>query len=115
MVEAKDKIQALSIRADQVPTDTEPKRQKFKLTLFVRAEEETGDTFEEIEIIRPTLNELKKKICEKFAPRLPDMILSIKKLSGENKNTKVLIGDDEAVGKLKDETSIEVEFRTERW
>jgi hypothetical protein len=114
VVEAKDKIQALSI-ADQVPTDTEPKRQKFRLTLFVRAEEETGDTFEEIEIIRPTLNELKKKICEKFAPRLPDMILSIKKLSGENKNTKVLIADDEAVSKLRDETSIEVEFRTERW
>jgi len=95
--------------------DIEPKRQKFKLTLFVRAEEETGDGFEEIEINRPTLNELKKKICEKFAPRLPDMILSIKKLSGQNKNVKVNIADDEAVSKLKDETSIEVEFRTERW
>jgi hypothetical protein len=47
--------------------------------------------------------------------RLPESIVSIKKLVGQNKSTKIDIVDDEHVAMLKDGTFIEVAFQTERW
>jgi hypothetical protein len=105
----------LSLEGGTESTSSSLKKKKFQLTLYVKIEGEPDSSFEEMYITKPTIKELKRRICEKYAPRLPESIVSIKKLVGENRSTKINIVDDANVAMLKDETFIEVTFQTERW
>jgi hypothetical protein len=44
-------------------------KKKFRVKLQVRIEDDPESNFEEMYITKPTMKELKRRICEKFAPR----------------------------------------------